>query len=409
MDGKRLVRSLKLEHILSYGPSGTAIELLPLNVLIGPNGSGKSNLIEAISLLKAASFDVLSPIRIGGGFGHWLWKGGGGEARSQFTLDALVDAPQDRPLRYGISLRSTGQSAEVASEMLLDGAEAFEDAGIEHPGWCYRLQDGKSAVKVSPLLSELAGDAKQPEWQPLSDFEVTFGTASILARLRDPWTYPEITFLSSAFSAIAIFRSIGLGPESKLRGPHRADEPASFLLEDGRNLGVVLSDLLNQPSTKKQILKELQRFYAPVEDITTKTYANTVELSLHECGLTQSVPSIRLSDGTLRYLALLTILCHPKPPPLVCIEDPEVGLHPDILPHLADLLVEASQRMQLIVTTHSDIMVSALSHVPEAVVVCERDDEGTHLRRLDAASLHQWLKKYTLGELWSMGELGGNP
>jgi predicted ATPase len=178
-------------------------------------------------------------------------------------------------------------------------------------------------------------------------------------------------------------------------------------LEDGRNLGVVVSDLLNQPPTKKRILKELQRFYSPVEDITTKVYANTVETSLHERGLTQPIPSIRLSDGTLRYLALLTILCHPSPPPLVCIEDPEVGLHPDILPRLGDLLIEASQRMQLIVTTHSDILVSALSEVPEAVVVCERDDEGTHLRRLDAASLEEWLKKYSLGELWVTGEIGG--
>ena len=102
-------------------------------------------------------------------------------------------------------------------------------------------------------------------------------------------------------------------------------------------------------------------------------------------------------------------MCHPSSPCLVCIEEPEIGLHPDALPHLADLLVDACQRMQLIVTTHSDILVSALSEVPEAVVVCERDDRGTHLRRLDPEALKEWLEDYSLGGLWLTGELGGNP
>jgi predicted ATPase len=160
---------------------------------------------------------------------------------------------------------------------------------------------------------------------------------------------------------------------------------------------------------KKELVKRLQWLLPWAEDIATKVVAGTVEVLLHEKALFDSIPSTRLSDGTLRYLCLLAILCHPDPPPLICLEDPEIGLHPDVLPRLGDLLIEASQRTQLIVTTHSDILVSALSEVPEAVVVCERDDAGTHLRRLDKESLDEWLKKYTLGGLWCMGELGGNP
>jgi len=85
-----------------------------------------------------------------------------------------------------------------------------------------------------------------------------------------------------------------------------------------------------------------------------------------------------------------------------------LGLHPDILPKIADLLIDASQRTQLIVTTHSETLVSRLSEIPEAVVVCERDDQGTHLRRLEPDKLRTWLDKYMLGELWRMGEIGGN-
>jgi predicted ATPase len=92
---------------------------------------------------------------------------------------------------------------------------------------------------------------------------------------------------------------------------------------------------------------------------------------------------------------------------LICIEEPEIGLHPDVLPVVADLLVEASQRTQLIVTTHSDLLVSGLSEVPESVLVCERDEEGTTLRRLEKDKLAEWLEKYSLGDLWLKGEIGG--
>ena len=231
---------------------------------------------------------------------------------------------------------------------------------------------------------------------------------SVLAQRKDPDKYPEVTYLSDVLSEIQLFRSCNMGPDSLLLGPQRADQPASFLLEDARNLGMVLNDLLNRPPVKRRICDELRRFYAYFEDITQKVVANTIETSFHERPF-GTIPSSRLSDGTLRYLCLLTILCHPSPPPLVCIEDPEIALHPDALPRLAELMVEASQKTELIVTTHSDVLVSALSDIPEAVIICERDDEGSHLRRLEREPLNEWLQKYSLGELWRMGETGGNP
>ncbi|MNV58434.1 hypothetical protein D3C71_1508120 [compost metagenome] len=119
------------------------------------------------------------------------------------------------------------------------------------------------------------------------------------------------------------------------------------------------------------------------------------------------VPATRLSDGTLRYLCLLAILCHPNPPPLICIEEPELGLHPDVLPTLANLLKDASERTQLIVTTHSDGLVDAMTDQPEAVIVAERGPQGTTLTRLDVEKLKPWLEKYRLGQLWTRGEIGG--
>ena len=130
---------------------------------------------------------------------------------------------------------------------------------------------------------------------------------------------------------------------------------------------------------------------------------------MHEKGFSSPIPPTRLSDGTIRFIALLATLMPPSPPPFLCIEEPELGLHPDALELIAELLVEASDRMQLLVTTHSDALVSALSNQPDAVIACERPGAGTTLKRLDPKSLSTWLDDYRLGDLWRMGELGANP
>src|SRR5205823_2108672 len=134
----------------------------------------------------------------------------------------------------------------------------------------------------------------------------------------------------------------------------------------------------------------------------------TVQFYLHEAGLKTPVPATRLSDGTIRFMAILAILLSPSPPPLLCIEEPELGLHPDAVSFLGDLLVDGATRTQLIVTTHSDALVSALTDHASSVLVCEHRG-GTVLNRVDPDQLKPWLDKYRLGEIWRIGELGGNP
>ena len=130
---------------------------------------------------------------------------------------------------------------------------------------------------------------------------------------------------------------------------------------------------------------------------------------LHEPGFDTPIPATRISDGTLRFIAMLAVLLSPEPPPLVCIEEPELGLHPDAVMLMGDILKEASERMQLVVTTHSNALVSAFSDRANAVVTCERPGTGTVLRRLDPDGLGDLLEDYTLGHLWRQGELGANP
>ncbi|MCI0486831.1 MAG: AAA family ATPase [Blastocatellia bacterium] len=399
MEGKRLIRSISLRNFLSYGDRVEEIRLEPLNVLIGRNASGKSNLIEAINLLHAAPTNFAAPIIEGGGISEWLWKGS--KSAPFAEIEMIVDYPKGTmPLRYRIFFTMAGQKLEVIDEHIEN--ESFTSEGENDPNnYFYTYNYGHPVIISRNILT----DSPRIE-RPLHIADTGQGL-SVLSQLKDPINYPEITYLGNTFREIQLFLAKHLGTDLGMRMPQDTTQPVDFLLPSGRNLALVLNDLQHR-RTLRPIVERLKEFYSRVEDITTRTYGGTIQLFIHEQGLAQPIPAARLSDGTLRYLCLLTILCHPEPPPLLCIEEPELGLHLDILPTIAELLIEASQRTQLIVTTHSDVLVSALSDVPEAVLVCERDKEGTHLRRLEPDRLKEWLEEYSLGELWRMGEIGGN-
>jgi len=159
--------------------------------------------------------------------------------------------------------------------------------------------------------------------------------------------------------------------------------------------------------SSKSIYKYMSALYEGNESLSTQVQGGTILLYLTEAGLRSPISATRLSDGTIRWLMLLAILVDPDPPPLLCMEEPETGLHPDIVVDLAQLLREAATRSQLIMTTHSDTLVDALTKEPESVVVCEKTDAKTTLRRLDREQLKEWLKVYTLGPLWRRNMFGG--
>lgn len=382
------IEHIKLKNLLSFGPDTEALELRPLNVLIGPNGSGKSNLIEAIGLLKATPKDLTAPIREGGGIRDWIWRGD--PKASPAHIEVLLDNPKgSSALRYRLGFAESGQQFELTEERIEN-----KERDLFHSMPYYELQYGRATLRYGGekqhqlLLEEI--DPKQ----------------SILAQRKDPDQYPELTWLGETFDRMRLYRESAFGRRTPPRQPQPADLPNDFLLEDGRNLGLVLNRLEREPEVKSRILETLRQLYEGVFDLYISIESGTVQVFVQEENI--MVPATRLSDGTLRFLCLLSILCHPNPPPLVCIEEPELGLHPDVLPVLSDLLREASQRCQLIVTTHSDMLVDTLTDTPESVVVCEKHDSKTEMHRLDKADLTEWLNRYSLGDLWTRGDLGGN-
>lgn len=380
---------IKLSNLLSFGPDAGEFELGPLNVLIGPNGSGKSNLIEVIGLLKSAPRDLTAAVREGGGIGEWIWKG---EPSSQTgEIETIIVNPEGPNLRYSLTLAQRGQRFELSNERI-ENERAFE--GHTEPYFYFKYRYGYPYLNVKETGERrLQREEIDPE-------------QSILSQRKDPDSYPELTYLGGALGRIRIYREWSFGRYTLPRLPQPADLPNDFLNEDGRNLGLVLNRLRTKPVVKEGLLEALRKLNEDITDFETLIEGGTVQLFIQERRIT--VPATRLSDGTLRYLCLLAILCHPEPPPLMCIEEPELGLHPDILPSLAELLYEASKRCQMIVTTHSEVLVDALTHIPESIVVCEKHDGQTRMQRLEPDDLAEWIDRYRLGELWRRGDLGGN-
>ena len=360
-----VLRELRLDGMLSFAPGSEPFELHSLNVLIGPNGSGKSNLIEALRLLSATPTDLGAAVRTGGGPDAWVWKG---EPQATSALiEVVLDGgkPGGRSLRYRLEVASSGNRLELVDE------------GIE------RLSPNRA------VASNASSDR------------------SLLAQGNAPAPVPEVIWVGETFGDFQFFGEWAFGQHAPVRDSQPTHLRDDRLLPDSSNLALVLNRI--ELADEAPVSKLVRRFFPRFERLSTQVSGGSADFFLHEPSFRTPIPAARLSDGTLRFVALLAALHAPSPPRLLCIDNPELGLHPDSVALLADELVAASQRMQLVVTTHSDALVSALSEQPEAIVACERPGAATELRRLDLEKLGTWLNEYSLGDVWRMGALGANP
>jgi predicted ATPase len=194
---------------------------------------------------------------------------------------------------------------------------------------------------------------------------------------------------------------------------HARVEDCLYLREDGGNLAPFLRMLRDQRPRHYADIRETVRLVAPrFGDFLlepTDPAAGAVLLRWKERASDYVFGPHQLSDGTLRFICLATLLL--QPPDLVAfplaigIDEPELGLHPYAITLLAGLLKDASQRVQVIVSTQSAALVSAIGD-PATVVAVDRTGEASTLRRLDPAQVEPWLEDYSLGEVWEKGVLG---
>lgn len=405
----RTFRGIHLKNFLSFGPNGMSLELLPLNVFIGPNGAGKSNLLEAIGFLSSATKGLSLPVRMGGGVLDWIHQNSAD--KTALIQVKMLNTPFNTKrfrcdLEYSLGFASIHNRFEVVEESLTTATPLTPD---KNDNFIYYSHDGKKTL-INALTDDNPQKGKADGGRKTRRLERKdiATNASILSQRKDPTVYPELTFVNDVFSKIRIYREWRFGIGNPLRQPQPSDSETDYLEEDFTNAAMFINRLKDDREANNKFVGIVSELYAGIEDVDARIESGRAILRVTENNFGKAISANRLSDGTLRFVCLAALLLSPTLPPVICLDEPELGMHPDMIHALALLLKDASQRTQLLVTTHSVQLLDALSDTPEAVIVCERENGQTTMRRLTRDDLAVWLDKYGLGRLWRDGVFGGN-
>lgn len=360
------------------------LPLRPLNVLIGANGVGKSSVLDVLGLLSGSAEGVLEHcIATWGGLPSLLTADGSVE----MTLAVRAAEAGADGLGYQLRLSSKGYGYSVSRETLAfcpDPAGAAAVTYIEAAGERVRYQhEGK--------LIEPSWDYKWPE----------------TALSQVPRMYPEAERFRRRLADISdVYHELDISPRAPIRMPQRLSS-AQIPGTDGEDLLPCLYTIREtEPFRFKAIEDALKAAFPSFDRLELPPQSGLLTLGWRDRNFTRPIFANELSEGTLRFLWLATLLQSPGLPQVTLIDEPEVSLHPELLRLLAELMREASDRTQLVVATHSDRFVRFLK--PEELIVCDLDATGgMTAQRADALDLSAWLQDYTLDELWSKGVLGG--
>lgn len=350
-----------------------------LNVLIGPNGSGKSNLLQALELLQASTSQGLPQQIVSlGGMGQILWDG----REKGLSWAMKLDSGLGHDFDYKLELARLGNSSSYL---------------IQHES--LRLEDHIALQRTS----EKTFFEGQPE-----SFAASFAeNRTAISYATFPMLGPLAHDFREAVQSWAIHYDLRTNKDS----PLRTDTLTRFeerLATDGQNLIPVLHTLYSGDREFKRIVDDAMRaaFGPEYEDLAFPPSADQrIQLRMRWQSLESELSSGVLSDGILRFLLLVTILCNPNRGNLIAIDEPETGLHPGMFPIIAELAAEAAEQTQVIFTTHSPQFLDAFKEEIPTTTVLEWLHGETRLTVLDGGDLQRWLAHYSLGDMFLAGDL----
>ena len=237
----------------------------------------------------------------------------------------------------------------------------------------------------------------------------------MLSRIQFFNEFPIPSWVRVLLANMAFYPGFDVTRSSALRTKAAAIEPVTKLSANGDNLGTVLHEILTRydfRSATEELRDFLRVAYPAFEEIHCDTAYGTppqVLVRVREKGMSRSMELWELSDGMLRFLCLATALLNPQPPLLVAIDEPELGLHPGLLPIVAEMIKVAAERTQVLVTTHSPDLLNCFN-IADVVVMARNADNArsTWHRPANRETLVQMLNDITgetLGDLHRSGEL----
>lgn len=360
------------------------LPLRPLNILIGPNGVGKSNFIGFFKLLNQLYEQRLRKYVADNGYMNALLFFG---AKHTEQISGLVDFDNTNVYEFRLG---TNSASEAVLEEESDSFNGIRDATKDYPNW--HINYWTQAGRESTLKNQQGYRAQH---------------------------------LKRFLQSFKIYHFHDTSANAPIKQPSRVED-VQRLYEDGRNLAAFLYFLQRQHSGSFQRIEQTIRSVAPFFQgfnlhplPSNPEFIQLVWQSADDSE--QNFFAAQLSDGTLRFMALATLLLQPTPPPTIIIDEPELGLHPVAIAKLAALLQKAGAHSQLIVSTQSVELLNYFE--PEDVVVVEQErsipapvqgggppiPRQSVFRRLNRSDLARWLEKYSLGELWQKNVVGGRP
>jgi len=365
------------------------IPLRPINVLIGANGVGKTSILEVLWLLaKAADGKLQSTLSALGGMESIL-TADGRTSDLAFTVEAPVS--DAKRLAYSFVLRAERLGYVIASESLHEwvthGTEVTTTPVFDYPRPHTGISVGTDGWSIN--------FAHKPQE---------------LALVQE--MAPSRTSMRDARNCLGSISDIYHGLDVSPRAPVRTPQTVTPAMTPGLNGEDLVSCLYNLRETDRDRFDSVEnalRIAFPTLDGLgfPSAAAGRIRLTWRDRNFPSRALDIgELSEGTLRFLWLTALLQSPGLPAVTLIDEPELGLHPELLRLLAELMREASSRTQLVVVTHSDRLVRFLR--PEEVLVCDYDETGGFTATwADELDLTDWMQDYTLDQLWSKGILGG--
>ncbi|OGW28204.1 MAG: ABC transporter ATP-binding protein [Nitrospinae bacterium RIFCSPLOWO2_12_FULL_47_7] len=362
------------------------LELRNLCVLIGANGSGKTSFLDVFNLLAASAEGRLNnAISSFGGFSSILTA----NQTKQMSIEVSMKVPrQQYPLKYALTVESRGVAYEIAEESMTQQRTQNPNDPFKH---IESIRDDIRYFEVGK------GKLIRPTWEhkPLE---------TSLSQVPKMFHEPEE--FRNRLASSTFYHVLNVEPRSPVRLPQPL-QPAMLPGRDGENLISCLFYLRETNRDRFETIEDALRTAFPdfVRLDFPPVAAGTLSMTWKDRNFSHPLFPLQLSEGTLRFLWLATLLQSPGLTAITLLDEPEVSLHPQLLCLLAGLMREASSRTQLIVATHSDRLIRFLK--PEEVVAMDVSETGTaQANWADTLDLDLWLKDYTLDEVWDMGRLG---
>lgn len=355
MPGK--IETIRIEGYLSI--LRASVELRALNLLIGSNGSGKSNFVSALELLgRIVDSDLGLYVGRRGGASALLYRGR--DDLSSMSFDLIFP-----PYQYRSVL------VPAAGDQLVFGLEQILRPTSDGP------------VRVA-MLGRGHRETRLHEEEP----QVSAPVVEVLRGCR-----------------VFHFHDTSLGAPVK-RLADAADNRQ--LTADAGNLAPFLRRVLDEhPADYERIRSTVAQVAPFFRDFVLEEERGRMRLRWRQVGVDGDFGADALSDGTLRFICLTTLLLQPDPPPLIVLDEPELGLHPYAVVVLAGMLRSAASRSQVVAATQSVSLINQFD--VEDLVVVERSEGGSTFGRRSSADFERWLEVYSVGELWEKNLLGGRP